>query len=316
MQVAPFHLPSGGVLVAGAGGGFDFLCGLPIVLELEQRGHDVHIANYSFTRLADVRGGTWHGQHLLQITADAHLVRGDYFPEQLFARWYRQHRNVDKPVWCFAQKGVVPTKASYEYLVERLGIETVICIDGGVDGIFRGDECDLATPSMDSISVVATSLCQARRRIYACTAFGTEGAEGNVSHAQALARMADLVREEALLGVGTTIRNSAVGRDFLDAAETIFSWSSPLKRSIVVGTLQAAAMGAFGPTVVHEKTSARPPWISPLTSLIWYFEADAVARLKLFYEASLESTTVEEMADAIEQVRLQAGVKPYEPIPI
>jgi len=312
----PLELPPGGVLVAGAGGGFDFLCGLPIVLELERRGHEVQIANYSFTCLPQVRGGTWHGENLLQVTADAQLQQGDYFPEQLLARWYRERKAIEKPVWCLAQTGVVPTTGSYNYLIDRLGIQTVICIDGGVDGIFRGDEWDLATPSMDSISVMATSLCRASQRIYACTAFGTEGAEGKVSHAQALARMADLVRADAMLGVGTTIRKSQVGREFLDAVETIFGWVPPLRRSIVVGTLQAAAQGAFGPTVVHEKTRQRPPWVSPLTSLIWYFEADAVARMKLFYESSLGSTTVEEVVNAVEQARGRAGIKPYESIPI
>ena len=316
MQVLPLNLPPGGVLVAGAGGGFDFLCGLPIVLELEQRGHDVHIANYSFTRLPCVRGGTWHGEHLLEITADAQLAQGDYFPEQLLARWYREYKAIEKSVWCLAQTGVEPTRRSYDFLIDRLGIQTVICIDGGVDGLFRGDEWDLATPSMDSISVMATSLCQASQRIYACTAFGTEGTEGKVSHAQALARMADLVRADAFLGVGTTVRKSHVGRDFLNAVETIFGWLPPLRRSIVVGTLQAAALGAYGPTVVHEKTRDRPPWVSPLTALIWYFEADAVAYLKLFYESSRRSTTVHEVADAIEQIRSQTSIQPYESIPI
>src|SRR5262245_17773705 len=154
---------------------------------------------------------------------------------------------------------------------------------------------------MYSISVIATSLCRASQRIYACTAFGTEGAEGKVSHAQALARMADLVRANAMLGVGATIGNSAVGRDFLDAVETIFGWTTPVKRSIVVGTLEAAVRGAYGPTIVNEKTRERPPWVSPLTSLIWYFEADDVARMKLFYDASLGSMTVEDVANAIEQ---------------
>jgi hypothetical protein len=316
MQVLPLNLPSGGVLVAGAGGGFDFLCGLPIVLELERRGHDVHIANYSFTRLPHVCGGTWHGEHLLEITADSRLAQGDYFPEQLLARWYRERKSIEKPVWCLAQGGVVPTTASYDCLIDRLCIQSVICIDGGVDGLFRGDEWDLATPSMDSISIMATSLCQAPKKIYACTAFGTEGAEGKVSHAQALARMADLVRADAMLGVGATIRKSEVGRDFLDAVETIFRWLPPLRRSIVVGTLQAAVLGAYGPTVVHEKTRQQPPWVSPLTALIWYFEADAVARLKLFYESSLRSMTVHEVAEAIEQARNQTSIQPYQPIPI
>jgi hypothetical protein len=316
MQVAPFDVPPGPVLVAGAGGGFDFLCGLPIVLELERRGHDVHIANYSFTRLPLVRGGSWYGEHLLQITADSRLELGDYFPEQLLARWYRECKAIEKPVWCLAQTGVVPTTASYDFLVERLGIQTVICIDGGVDGLFRGDEFDLATPSMDSISVMAVNLCRAPRRIYACTAFGTEGAEGKVSHAQALARMADLVRAGAMLGVGTTIQSSEVGREFLAAVQTIHGWTPPLRRSIVVGTLQAAIEGAYGPTVVHEKTRERPPWVSPLTSLIWYFEADAVARLKLFYNRCLGSTTVQDVADAVEQARSKIPIQPYEPIPI
>lgn len=142
MQVLSLILPRGGVLVAGAGGGFDFLCGLPIVLELERRGHSVHIANYSFTQLSHVRGGTWYGEHLLEITADARLAEGDYFPEQLLARWYRDRKAIEKPVWCLAQTGVAPTTASYNYLVDRLGIQTVICIDGGVDGLFRGDEWD------------------------------------------------------------------------------------------------------------------------------------------------------------------------------
>jgi hypothetical protein len=128
--------------------------------------------------------------------------------------------------------------------------------------------------------------------------------------------MADLVRADAMLGVGVTLRKSEVGRGFLDAVETMFRWLPPLRRSIVVGTLQAAVLGAFGPTVVHEKTRERPPWVSPLTSLIWYFEADAVARLKLFYESSLRSTTVHEVADAIEQARSQSSIEPYQPIPI
>src|SRR4029079_6376579 len=95
MRVLPFDLPQGGVLVAGAGGGFDFLCGLAIALELELRGYHVHIANYSFTRLNHGRGGRWHGEHLLEITADASLEAGDYFPEQLLARWYRERKGVE-----------------------------------------------------------------------------------------------------------------------------------------------------------------------------------------------------------------------------
>lgn len=304
------------VLIVGAGGGFDFLCGLPIALELEAQGHTVHFANYSFTNLQNVRGGKWHSPHLLEITADCWLEAGDYFPEVLLAQWYRQSRGVERSIWCLAQAGVQPTLASYNALVQHLSIDTVICIDGGVDGIFRGDEFDLGTPSMDSISVLATHLCEAKSRIYACTAFGTEGAESQVSHAQALNRMADLTAQGAFLGVGTIRKNTEAGAEFLVAVESIFQKLSPVRRSIIVSTLLASVRGVYGKTVVHEKTHNSPPWISPLTSLIWYFEADAVAQMKLFYEEAKSSMNVVEVAAAIERVRGQCPIQPHEAIPI
>lgn len=317
MNLAPFDLPAGArVLVAGAGGGFDFLVGLPIALDLEERGHEVHLASYSFTELSAVRRATRHSEHLWEVSADSYLEQGDYFPERLLCRWYRERRGMEKAVWCLAREGVVPTRASYDALVGRLGIEAVVCVDGGVDGIFRGDEHDLGTPSMDSISVVAASLCKAARRIYACTAFGVEGAESEVCHAQALARMADLVRENALLGVGCPLRESSAGRLFLDAVAAIDGWLPPLRRSVVVSAVVAAMGGAFGPTAVHAKTVDRLPWLSPLTLLYWYFDAVAVARMKLFYAEAAESGTVADVARAIEAVRRRGPVSPPERIPI
>jgi hypothetical protein len=317
MSSFPILLPKGSrVLIAGAGGGFDFLCGLPIVLELEAQGHTVHIANYSFTNLKAVVDGKWHSDFLLEISAHSRLGMGDYFPELLLAKWYLESRGTERSIWCFAQAGVQPTLESYNLLVEKLGIDVVICIDGGVDGIFRGDEFDLGTPSMDSISVLATSLCAAKSRIYACTAFGTEGAEGQVSHAQALNRMAELTAQDAFLGVGTIRKNTECGPEFLDAVTSIFSGLNPVRRSIIVSTMVASMQGIYGKTVVHEKTHLSPPWISPLTSLIWYFEADSVARMKLFYEDATRSMTVADMAAAIEKAREMRRVQPHESIPI
>lgn len=234
----------------------------------------------------------------------------------LLSRWYRQRWGVERSIWCLGQTGVIPTLASYNYLIERYAIDTVICVDGGVDGIFRGDECDLGTPSMDSISVIATSLCNAERRIYACTAFGTEGAEGNVSHGQALRRMAELTARDAFLGVGTIRKNTSPGADFLDAVESIFQRLSPVRRSIILSTLVASMRGTYGKTVVHEKTHLTPPWISPLTSLIWFFAADDVARMKLFYDEASASMSVMDVAAAIERVRQQQPIHPFEQIPI
>ena len=306
----------GPVLIAGAGGGFDFFCGLPIVLELEEAGHEVFLANYSFTDLFAVEQAHKMADNFFQVDADSFLSEGDYFPEKLLCRWYREVRNKDVAIYCFGRQGVAPLLEHYNWIIEKHQIDTVICIDGGVDGIFRGDEHDLGTPSMDSISVITTSLCNARQKIYCCTAFGSEGAEGKVSHAQALARMADLTRVGASLGVGQVLPQTEIGRTFIDAAESVFSWLPSIKRSIIVSTILASMNGRFGRTSVTAKTRERKPWISPLQSLYWYFDANAVAKMKLFYNEVIASTTVAEVVEAIEKLREEQGTKSYEEIPI
>lgn len=316
MKIIPFDLPpSSSVLIAGAGGGYDFLCGLPIALELESRGHKTHIASYSFTNLKLIKSGKWHGEHLIEIKANSTLTEGSYFPEVHLARWYKD-RGEDKSIWCLSKMGVKPTLESYNHLIKTLGIDVVICVDGGVDGIFRGDEYDMGTPSMDSISVIATSLCNARDKIYTCTAFGAEGAEGSVSHAQVLNRIANLIRKNAMLGVGMLLKNMPEVSAFLDAVHYIFRPSAPLQRSTIISSILASIEGAYGYTSVNEKTMERPPWLSPLTLIMWYFQAEAVARMKYFYEDAKNSETVEEVAKAIEQVRRKLELEKRENIPI
>src|SRR6266571_1706491 len=44
------------ILLAGAGGGFDIFCGLPLYFGLRGAGKEVFLANLSFTRLEDSTG--------------------------------------------------------------------------------------------------------------------------------------------------------------------------------------------------------------------------------------------------------------------
>ncbi len=304
------------VMVVGAGGGFDFVCGLPILLELENRGCSAIIGNYSFTNLTSVTRAELHTAHLLKVNADSIQVNNGYFPEKHLSAWYRKEKRIEKDVWCFSMMGVVPTLESYNYLIDKFNIDTVICVDGGVDGIFRGDEFDLGTPSMDAISVIATSLCKAKNKYYVCTAFGIEGSESRVSHAQVLNRMADLIKVDALLGVSVLTANSDIGKSFLSATQFIFRNMNPNEQSTIVSSIAESIRGGYGYSSVNGKTQERQVWISPLTALYWFFSAKEVAEIKLFYNQALSSQTVGEVGSAIESLRNKIGVKPHETIPV
>src|SRR5689334_5106368 len=77
------------VLLAGAGGGFDVFCGLPLFHALRDAGKEVFLANLSFTTLGAVTGERL-APALLKVTADSEGPRFvNYFPEGYLCQWYR-----------------------------------------------------------------------------------------------------------------------------------------------------------------------------------------------------------------------------------
>ena len=67
------------VLIAGAGGGYDFVCGLPLFFALEAAGCQAFLANFSSTPLNDIAEATRHTETLWEVMADS--SRPSYFPE-------------------------------------------------------------------------------------------------------------------------------------------------------------------------------------------------------------------------------------------
>lgn len=74
------------------------------------------------------------------------------------------------------------------------------------------------------------------------------------------------------------------------------------KHSNIVSSIIKAMSGNFGDTLVNEKATS-PIWVSALTNMYWFFDLDAVAKMKLFYNDVLQTETVEEVANVIELIR-------------
>jgi len=87
-----------------------------------------------------------------------------------------------------------------------------------------GDEYDLGTPSMDSISIISASLYSIENRYFVMTAFGSEGANKEVSHAEVLERISELTGNNGFLGVSSLLKNSKTGKEFMDCGDFIFKY--------------------------------------------------------------------------------------------
>ncbi|HEX8551204.1 MAG TPA: DUF1152 domain-containing protein [Abditibacteriaceae bacterium] len=299
------------ILIAGTGGGFDFLCGLPLVMALEAQGFSVHIANLSFTPLQTVCEARWLSDSLLEV--DAASFGPDYFPEGWLAKWFAARRE-PRSIFCFQATGVIPYQKNYELLLEKLQIDTVILIDGGVDSLLRGDEHSLGTPLWDALSIAAVNNLVGPRKILTTTAFGAERWD-KISHSQALERIADLTRRDALYGVSTLVRSTLEGAAFVDAAHYIFEHQKT-RPSIVVSSMLSALNGQFGELSVNAYTETTPLWISPLMCLYWFFDLSEVARQKKFLSQLQNTQTLTEAADRLHQWTGQQPASPWQNIPI
>ncbi len=133
---------------------------------------------------------------------------------------------------------------------------------------------------------------------------------------QVLNRMADLVAQDAMLGVGMVLKHTSVGIDFIHASSYIHQQMEAYQQSTIVSSIISAMNGSFGRTSVNVKTQERMPWISPLTALYWFFQAEPVARLKLFFNAVADSNTIEEIAQAIDKIRHEGNFSAFEQIPL
>ena len=122
------------ILIAGAGGGFDVFCGLPLYFGLRAQGKEVFLANLSFSDFYG-SGAQEIAPGLAVITA-ATQSRASYFPELHLARWFARRGEV-VPIYCFGRMGVQPLLAAYQALTEHLRLDAM-----------HNNGAYLATPSL------------------------------------------------------------------------------------------------------------------------------------------------------------------------
>ncbi|MBL8719430.1 MAG: DUF1152 domain-containing protein [Myxococcales bacterium] len=292
------------ILLAGAGGGYDVFCGLPLYFALRHAGKQVSLANLSFTYL----GGTDVSFVLPHLARVEGSTRGcdDYFPERYLAEL------LGVPVWTIEKVGVTPVREAYRHLVRTLDLDAIVLVDGGTDILMRGDEAGLGTPAEDMTSLAAVHGLDVGTKLVTCLGFGIDAFHG-VCHAHFLEDVAALVHEGAFLGAQTLLADWPEVERYRKAVAWVHERMQP---SIVNASIVSAIEGHFGDHQTTDRTRGSQLFINPLMSLFWGFELDAVARRSL-YLRDLEGTqSIWDVQAIIEAFRKGISSKSRATIPV
>jgi hypothetical protein len=304
------------ILVTGVGGGFDIFCGLPIYDTLREMGKTVHLANYSFTSLEavnmvcktevlvpdELEGAT------PEIPDDIAIP---YYPEGYLSQWFKCEKNEDVTVWMFKKVGPARLVELYRKLVDHLKIDAIIGLDGGIDSVMIGDEEGAGTLLEDTISLCAIRQLDVPVKILGCLGFG---AELEVAHNNALHNMATLVNEGAFLGACALTKQMPVYQNYEAASRYV--WERPFHhKSQINMRVVSATKGEYGNHHLYDDYQQLPVYVTPLMSLYWFFELDAVAKRSKLAPIIERATTIEELWTAAWRLSQRMKSRPRRTLP-
>jgi hypothetical protein len=301
------------ILIAGAGGGYDVFCGLPLYFNLKSQGKRVHLANLSF---ADIVRSTGREitESLVEVKATTEGY-GSYFPELFLSRWFAtQDEKVS--ICAFENTGVKPLTEAYKALVKLLEVDTVVLVDGGTDSLMRGDEIDLATPEEDAASIAAVmNLENVPTKLLACLGFGMDKYHG-VCHANFLEATAALTQSNHFLGAWSLLPQMPEVHKYREAAEFTFTQMAH-HPSIVSSSIIDGIAGEFGNFHRTNRTEGSELFINPLMGLYWGFELAGVAKRNLYLDRIQNTLTRREISREIILFRSELKeIKPWQALPM
>lgn len=264
------------ILIMGMGGGFDVFSGLPLYFTLEKIGMKVHLANFTHTPWESIQN---HVEPIPMapgcVGVDGNIKQASTnFPEAYLSSWFRDVKNQNVPVWTFKRdQSVKEYSKSLEVLAKHLGIDAIVLVDGGVDSIMAGDEEGSGTMMEDTLTLAAVKNVEIPTKILACVGFGTE-IEENLCHYLALENMARITKQGGFYGSCSLVGFMDCFKQYKEACE--HTWNQTGHRKSHVQTrIIPSAEGEFGDFHMFPMEKSSNVFVSPLTSVYWFYNADA-----------------------------------------
>lgn len=299
------------VLIAGMGGGFDVYCGLPLYAALLDAGKRVTLANLTF---AAVHTGRRITRALVEIDADPRHS-APYAPEHHLCAFLQDAlQRDDISVYCIQRDGAVHVQAAYQALIDRLGIDALVLVDGGTDSLMRGDEPGLGTPHEDMLSLAAADALDLPTKLVVALGFGIDRFHG-VCHAYMLEAAADLTPSSGFLGAFSLLPHMPQAQLYLRAVDYANA-RTPGYASIVNNSIASALEGAYGDVHRTNRTQGSALWINPLMALYWTFDLGALARRALYLDRIRATETFQQVIVLLEAYEGERPRKPWRDIPV
>ncbi len=284
------------ILLAGAGGGFDIFCGIPLYFSLKKQGKTVILANFSFTWLKDTSAEAVRPYCYAIRENDTDGSGRNYFPEKHLKAWFaRQGEEV--PVYAFERTGIQSLKRAYDYLIRQHQIDTIILVDGGTDSLMFGDEEGLGTPQEDICSMAAVFQTSVKKQLLVNLGFGVDHFHG-VSHYRFLENVATLSQDGGYLGAFQLLREMEEAKQYLAAVEYA-NTCMPGLESIVSNSIASAVKGHYGDHHALTRTNGNELWINPLMGFYWGFDLQKVMARNLYYNAIKDTRTMGELNEKL-----------------
>jgi hypothetical protein len=285
------------ILIAGAGGGFDVVSGIPLYIYLRSQNKNVVLANLSFTALDFIDSE--------QVINGAYLITQaskevPYFPEKYILEWLVD-RGENPIVYGLSNElGVLPLTKAYNYIAELHQIDTVILVDGGTDSLMFGDESKVGTIVEDSCSIIAAAESIIPHRYLAALGFGVEH---EFNHCACLENIAHLTKEGYFLGSQSLVKEMPETKAYMSLVE-LLNQKMGFHKSIVTNSVASAINGEFGDFHATYRTKNSEQFVSPLMSQYWYFDLNGIASNIKYADKVKESQTMNDVAQAFTSYRL------------
>jgi hypothetical protein len=315
------------VMLAGCGGGFDFVHSLALYPELKRLNKRVVIGSYSFGDPHEITGEApvvfdVGGIIAKRVTAES-VPNSYYGPEVHVCSFLDEQYPEDVPHFVYAyyaRSFTVPLlQRFYRQLIEEHSVDAIVIVDGGSDSLMVGDEEGLGDPIEDCVSVTTlASLRDIQAGILISIGFGCDRFN-HVSDCASLRAIAELTASGGFLGAVAMSPQNAGFRFYRDCLDHIYERQG--FRSVIAGAIVSAGEGHFGsdsvPLRLQRRVDAGGLFHWPLMSVLWAFDAAKVAERSLMSKWIAERASVRECYDAVFEGRenLDTPVREVEDLP-